>query len=50
MSLIGRLKSCVKDVPDFPRKGVLFKDIMPIFRDYQLVHDTCGALIAEVRN
>ncbi|MCC6348170.1 MAG: adenine phosphoribosyltransferase [Candidatus Eisenbacteria bacterium] len=24
------LKSYIRDVPDFPRKGVLFKDIMPL--------------------
>jgi adenine phosphoribosyltransferase len=27
------LKALVRDVPDFPKPGVLFKDIMPVFAD-----------------
>ena len=27
------LKSLVRDVPDFPKKGILFKDITPILKD-----------------
>lgn len=28
------LKSCVKDIPDFPKPGILFRDISPLLRDY----------------
>ena len=31
-----RLKAAVRDVPDFPIKGILFKDITPILKDPQL--------------
>ncbi|MFH1067337.1 MAG: adenine phosphoribosyltransferase [bacterium] len=31
-----RLKASVRDVPDFPQKGVLFRDITPILKDGQL--------------
>ena len=48
MDVVERLKLVVKDVPDFPREGILFKDIMPIFRDPSLVNDTCLELIQEV--
>ncbi|MFN7975998.1 MAG: adenine phosphoribosyltransferase [Acidobacteriota bacterium] len=28
-----RLKKLIRDVPDFPVKGIVFKDIMPLFQD-----------------
>ena len=31
-----QLKSAVRDVPDFPIKGILFKDITPILQDPKL--------------
>jgi len=31
MTLEERIKSCIRDVPDFPKRGILFKDITPIF-------------------
>lgn len=27
------LKSLIRDVPDFPKKGIVFKDITPVLRD-----------------
>src|SRR5258708_17132192 len=31
-----RLKASVRDVPDFPKKGIVFKDITPILANGQL--------------
>ena len=31
--IIEKLRSAVRDVPDFPRKGILFKDITPVLSD-----------------
>lgn len=31
-----QLKAAVRDIPDFPIKGILFKDITPILRDPKL--------------
>lgn len=28
------LKQAIRDVPDFPRPGILFRDIAPLLRDY----------------
>ncbi len=28
---------CIKTIPDFPKKGVMFKDITPIFQDPQIL-------------
>lgn len=33
-----RLRAAVRDVPDFPKPGILFKDITPILRDPKLFH------------
>ena len=30
---VGHLKDCVRDIPDFPRPGVVFKDITPLLGD-----------------
>jgi len=31
-----KLKAAIRDIPDFPQKGILFKDITPIFADPKL--------------
>lgn len=33
-----RLKEYIRDVPDFPKKGILFKDITPLLRDAEAFH------------
>jgi len=35
-SAMERLKANIRDVPDFPKKGIVFKDITPILNDGQL--------------
>lgn len=34
-----RIKEAIRDVPDFPKPGILFKDITPILLDHQLSMD-----------
>jgi adenine phosphoribosyltransferase len=36
MNLEGAIKNVIRDVPDFPKPGIMFKDITPIFYDQQL--------------
>jgi len=38
------LKSAIRDVNDFPKKGIIFKDITPIFSDPEL----CNKIIDEM--
>lgn len=38
--LIDRIQATIRDVPDFPKEGILFKDITPVLED--------GALFAEI--
>lgn len=33
MPLTAKLKSLLRDVPDFPRKGIIFKDITPLLSE-----------------
>lgn len=34
-----RLKETIRDIHDFPKPGIVFKDITPILKDYQLCSD-----------
>ena len=36
-----RLKEAIRDVPDFPKPGILFRDITPVLQDPEL----CGAVV-----
>lgn len=35
-NVIEQLRAGVRDVPDFPKKGIIFKDITPILSDHRL--------------
>jgi adenine phosphoribosyltransferase len=43
ISLEQSIKSTLRDVPDFPKPGILFKDITPIFYDQKL----CSRIVDE---
>ncbi len=43
---VGRLTSALRDVPDFPKPGILFKDITPILGDPDLFREAID-LMAE---
>lgn len=51
-----RLKLKIRDIPDFPKPGIVFKDIMPLVRDpstlrlavHQLLHPFLGQNITAV--
>jgi adenine phosphoribosyltransferase len=38
------LRSHVRDIPDFPRPGIVFKDIMPLLADAQALHQAVDEL------
>ncbi|MGH7557618.1 MAG: adenine phosphoribosyltransferase [Gemmatimonadota bacterium] len=42
--LTEKLKAAVRDIPDFPKPGIVFKDITPILLDPPLFDDTLNAL------
>jgi adenine phosphoribosyltransferase len=42
----AELQSFIRDVPDFPKPGILFKDITPLLRSAEALKTAC-ALLAE---
>lgn len=36
MNLSDQIKAAIRDVPDFPKKGIMFKDITPLLLDPKL--------------
>jgi adenine phosphoribosyltransferase len=47
MSLESRLKSAIRDVPDFPKPGIVFKDISTVLLDPVLSNDLLDALVMQ---
>jgi adenine phosphoribosyltransferase len=39
MNMANRLSCAIRDIPDFPVKGIIFKDITPILHDIVLFND-----------
>ena len=35
---LNKLKSEIRDVPDFPKKGILFRDLTTMFKDGECLH------------
>jgi adenine phosphoribosyltransferase len=54
--IMERLKAKIRDIPDFPKPGIVFKDITPLVKDpaslrlavHQLLHPFLGEPIAAV--
>jgi adenine phosphoribosyltransferase len=45
-TLPDRLRASLRDVPDFPSPGILFKDITPVLADPALLRDLIAAMVA----
>ena len=41
---IKKLSSAIRDIPDFPVKGIIFKDITPVLQDIELFNEIIDAL------
>ena len=44
MTTIDDLKAKIRDVPDFPKPGIVFKDIMPLLADAETLRGTIDTL------
>ena len=40
----ARLRAAIRDVPDFPKPGIVFKDITPLLRDADLFAEATDAM------
>jgi adenine phosphoribosyltransferase len=47
--LLEKLRAGVRDVPDFPKKGIVFKDITPILSDGSLFKTSIDVFIERCR-
>ena len=48
MSLEG-LKALVRDIPDFPKKGIIFKDITPLLKNGPALRFACDRLAEHLK-
>jgi len=47
--LIEKLRAAVRDVPDFPKKGIMFKDITPVLNDPILFRSSIDLFLEQCR-
>lgn len=47
---IDKLRAAVRDVPDFPKAGIVFKDITPILSDGRLFRSSIDVFLERCRN
>lgn len=48
MSLVTEIKQTIRDVPDFPKPGINFKDITPLFYDQKLCSKIVDGFIEQM--
>lgn len=46
----SRVRSFIRDIPDFPEPGIIFKDITPLLGDYEVFSDAIDAMIEPFRD
>ena len=45
-----RLQEAIRDIPDFPKPGILFKDITPILKDSELCSEIIEAFAFQLKD
>ncbi len=50
MDRIERLKESIRDIPDFPKEGILFKDITPVLQNGGLFRDAIDLFVERYRD
>lgn len=48
--LDARVRHAVRDVPDYPKPGIVFKDITPVLANAALFEDACRAMTLPFRD
>lgn len=49
MNLEEKIKSSIRNVPDFPKPGIVFKDITPILKDAKLCTEIAKGFVKNIR-
>lgn len=50
MSLEDEIKAVIRDVPDFPKPGIIFKDITPVFLNAPLCNKMADDIVSKLSN
>ncbi|MFT5778090.1 MAG: adenine phosphoribosyltransferase [Crocinitomicaceae bacterium] len=50
MTLQAKIKDAIRDVPDFPKPGIIFKDITPIMLNPELSNEIVEALYEQYKD
>lgn len=45
-----KIKRVIRDIPDFPQPGIIFKDITPILKDAELCREIVDAFAAHIKD
>lgn len=48
--LADKIKQTLRDVPDFPKPGIIFKDITPVLKDAELCEEITKGLALQLKN
>jgi adenine phosphoribosyltransferase len=48
--LTAKIKQTLRDVADFPKPGIIFKDITPVLKDPQLCAEITAAMLLQVKD
>jgi len=48
-TLQKRVRELITDIPDFPIEGIVFKDILPLFRNPEIVKELTAAMASELK-
>lgn len=48
--LADKIKQTLRDVPDFPKPGIIFKDITPVLKNAELCAEITAALTLQVKH
>src|SRR4026207_2149857 len=49
LDILEKLRTAVRDVPDFPKKGIVFKDITPVLSDPELFRASIDLFLERCR-
>jgi adenine phosphoribosyltransferase len=45
-----KIKNAIRDIADFPKPGIVFKDITPVFHDQQLCNEIVTEFVKQIKN
>jgi adenine phosphoribosyltransferase len=48
--IVQQIKSAVRDIPDFPKPGIVFKDITPILKEPKLCENIVDAFVDQLKD